>query len=169
MFGGGGASKSSMNTAELFARISGQQQFGAAQEEAGYMRDEANTMFWETMQEQARVAREADLYIGDAKHTYISNGVLTSSGSPAAFLETARQLKEQELESIKRRGNAMVELRRRQAWQVERSGFEGLLSTEMNIFNRREQYREQLTQQKNALFGGLLNTGIKTAFSLFGG
>jgi hypothetical protein len=122
MFSGLRANKSAgVGIAPLFARLSGQGEQQAAQEEARLLGVQSDLAYSESLRDAAQRRREVEKFTEQQSLDFSSSGV-TLQGSPLGVLEETRFLGQQEVDSIKRRGEAMSGLLSAQGLQMLRRG-----------------------------------------------
>lgn len=105
---------------------SGYQQKQAAKSEAGLMEDQGRLELEESKDEAARRAKEIRKFSARQKLAFIKNGVRLE-GSPLDVIDETLTEGQKEVDSVLRRGNALYDLRTRQADNLKKSGRAALI------------------------------------------
>jgi len=145
------------------------EQQNAANEEAGLLREQANITFDEYDMEARRRAREIKLFRQSQAQGYNAAGVLTDSGSPLAVLDETSRLGQQEVDAIRRAGEARVKLIRYNADRVERQGLLSVLKVQGENLMARVQDDARRREEKAQFYRGLFGMGLSFGGSLFRG
>lgn len=100
----------------------------AASQESALIDEQASLAEQEAAYEAEQRARDVRKFQAKQESKYLASGV-TLAGSPALVLEETRQLGQQEIDAIMRRGQAQAKLLRMKSKQTRSAGRAGILSS----------------------------------------
>lgn len=164
-FGGGNSALLDFQIATQ--NMFGMAQYGASQDEAALLRQQAGLASDQAEAAAIQKEREVRQFAEHQAVTYNQNGVLLD-GSPLAVVEETRRLGAQEVSAIRTAGQYQMNELLLEANQTERAGLQSLLGSQAKGTTDRLQYQEQQRQQRWQLFGGIVRGAASLGSQLMG-